>query len=234
MSISPGWVRVKKSRTGLFGQTLYNVRDAHKTAATARALTYLYPNSQLPAGFTDPMLCAFANAILHCATCSEVAVVLNEAVSRADKQAKQDMDVVSDLGRLMAKCTIRPDAFYDVSVLPHPKEAIIAAIERQILWAPNQELVELLVTASIFLWNFQRGVGDTPLPLLGEDLGPAHRGEMTPEILEKLRRTADRIVNSPDAKRAAQFRAIADRETKLIDGRIVAAVRLRKTRTPGL
>lgn len=39
MSISPGWVRVKKSRTGLFGKTLYNVRNARKTAETARALT---------------------------------------------------------------------------------------------------------------------------------------------------------------------------------------------------
>ncbi len=234
MSISPGWVRVKKSRTGLFGQTLYNVRNAHKTAETARALTYLYPNSQLPPGFTDPMLCAFANAILHCATCSEVTLVLNEAVARADKQAAQDMDVVSDLGGLMAKCTIRPDAFYDVSVLPHPKEAIIAAIERQILWAPNQELVELLITASIFLWNFQRGVGDTPLPLLGEDLGPAHRGELTPEIVDELVHTAHRIVNSPNAKRAEQFRAIEDRETKLINERIAAAVRLRERTAGGL
>lgn len=234
MSISPGWVRVKKSRTGLFGSTLYNVRNAHKTAETARALIYLYPNSQLPAGFTDPILCAFANAILHCATCSEVAVVLNEAVARADKQATQDMDVVSDLGGLMAKCTIRPDAFYDVSVLPHPKEAIIAAIERQILWAPNQRLVELLITAAAFLYNFQHDVGDTPLPFLGEDLGPAPRGEMTPAIVEEIRRRAERIVNNPNAKRVEQFWAISDRETKLIDRRIATAVRLRETRTPGL
>jgi hypothetical protein len=233
MSISPGWVRVKRSRLGLFGSTFYNVRNAHKTAETARALTYLYPNSQLPTGFTDPVLCAFSNAILHCATCSEVAVVLNEAVSRADKRAAQDREIVSDLGDLMAKCAIRADAFYDVSLLPHPKEAIIAAIEGQILWAPNQKLVELLITASMFLWNFQHGVGDTPLPLLGEDLGPAHRGEITPKIVDELRRTAQRIVNSPNAKRADQFRAIADRETKLINERIAAAVRLRETQITG-
>jgi hypothetical protein len=109
------------------------VRDVQNTAETAKAWTYLYPNSQLPPGFTDPILCAFANAILHCATCSEVAIVLNEAIVRADIQATQDRVIVSDLAGLMAKCTIRPDAFYDVSVLPHPKEAIIAAIERQSL-----------------------------------------------------------------------------------------------------
>ncbi len=232
-NIAPGWVRVKQSRTGLFGRTLYNVRNVHKTAETAKALTYLYPDSLLPPGFTDPTLCAFANAILHCATCSGVAIVLNEAVARADKLAAQDREIVTDLGGLMAKCTIRPDAFYDVSVLPHPKEAIIAAIERQILWAPNQELIELLITASIFLWNFLYGVGSEPLPFLGEELGPTHRGEMTPEVVDELRRKAHLIVNSPNAKRAEQFRAVADREAKLIDGRIATAVRLRETRTPG-
>jgi hypothetical protein len=68
------------------------------------------------------------------------------------------------------------------------------------------------------------------MPLIGEDLGPAHRGEMTPEIVDEL---AQRIVNSPNAKRAEQFRAIADRETKLINERIAAAVRLRETRITG-
>jgi hypothetical protein len=227
MSIAPGWVWVKKSRFGLFGRTLYNVRNVHKTAETAKSLTYLYPDSLLPTGFTDPTLCAFANAILHCATCNDVATVLNEAVTRADEQAKRDVEIISDWGNLMEDRTIRPDAFYDVSVLPHPKEAIIAAIERQILWVPNQELVELLITASLFLWNFLHGVGSAPLPLLGEDLGPAHGGEMTPEALDELRREAERIVTNPNRQRAEQFRAIADREAKLIDSRIAAAVRLR-------
>ena len=233
MSIAPGWVRVKKSRTGLFGPTLYNVRHVYKTAETVKALTYLYPNSQLPPGFTEPVLCAFANAILHCSTCGEVAVVLNEAIVRAALQAAQDREMVSGLADLMAKCTIRPDAFYDVSVLPHPKEAIIAAIERQILWAPNQELIELLITASMFLRNFLHGVGNEPLSFLGDELGPPHRGIMTPEVVDDLRRTAHLIVNSPNAKRADQFRSVADREAKLIDARIAAAVRLRETRTLG-
>jgi hypothetical protein len=229
MSISPGWVRVKKSRTGLFGQTLYNVRNARKTAETARALTYLYPNSRLPAGFTDPVLCAFANAILHCSTCSEVAIVLNEAILHADKQAAQDTEILSDFAAFIAKGERRPDAFYDVSVLPHPKEAIIAAIEREIRWASNQEWIEWLKTGAVLLWNFQHGVGSGALFLLGEDLGPPHRGEMTPEAVDEI---AQRIVTSPNRQRANQFRAIADSEAKQIKERIAAAVRLRETRTP--
>jgi hypothetical protein len=227
MSIAPGWVRVKRSRMGLFGRTLYNVRNVQKTAETAKALTYLYPDSLLPTGFTDPTLCAFANAILHCATCNDVATVLNEAVTRADEQAERDVEIISDWGNLMTDRTIRPDTFYDVSVLPHPKEMIVAAIGRQILLAPNQELVDHLITGSIFLWNFLDGVGSKPLPFLGEELGPLHRKEMTPETVEELRRRAHLIANSPNRKRADEFRAIADREAKLIDGRMAAAVRLR-------
>jgi hypothetical protein len=233
MSIAPGWVRVKKSRTGLFGPTIYNERNGPKTSKTAKALTFLYPNSLLPPGFTDPVLCAFANAILHCSTCGEVATVLNKAIVRADIRAAQDSKILSDFAAFMEKTETRPDAFYDVFVLPHPKEAIMAAIERQILWVPNQEWVEWLKTGAVLLWNFQHGVGSGPLPLLGEDLGPAHRGEMTPEIVDELRRKAERIVNSANAKRAEEFRAIADRDAKQIEDRIAAAVRLRETQKPG-
>ena len=141
--------------------------------------------------------------------------------------------ILLDFAAFMEKTETRPDAFYDVLVLPHPKEAIIAAIERQILWVPNQEWVERLKTGAVLLWNFQHGVGSTPLPLLGEDLGPAHRGETTPEIVDELRRRAERVVNSPNAKRVEEFRAIADREAKQIEDRILAAVRLRETRKPG-
>ena len=219
MSVANGWVRIKKSRYGLFGPTLYNERNAYRTALTARALSLIFADSLLPPGFTDPVLSAFANAILHCSTCKEVAAVLNEAMVRAEDSA-----IVSDFADLMAKGTIRPDAFYDVSVLPHPKEAIIAAIERQILWEPKQERIEWLKTGAVLLWNFQRGVGSTPLPLLGENLGQMPRGGMTPD---ELRREAERIVTSPNRERANQFRASADSEAKQIEERIATAVRLR-------
>jgi hypothetical protein len=228
VSIAPGWVRVKKSRTGFFGRTLYNVRNRDETTETARALTYLYPDSRLPSGITDPLLCSFANAIFHCSTCSEVANVLNGAIVRLERQFPLDREIVFDVADFMQDSTIRPDVFYDVSALPHPKEAIIVAIERQILTAPNQKIIDSLVNAQMFLWNFLDGVGDEPLPSLGVEIGPPHSGEMTPEALDQLRREADLIVNNPNAKRAEQFRAISCREAELINQRIAAAVRLRE------
>jgi hypothetical protein len=71
---------VKNSRFGLLGSVLYNEANIYRAAATAKALKERFPNSLLPIGFSDPVLSAFANAVLHCSTCAEVAVTLNEAV----------------------------------------------------------------------------------------------------------------------------------------------------------
>jgi len=81
-----------------------------------------------------------------------------------------------------------------------------------------------LKTGAGFLWNFQRGVGSTPLPLLGENLGPMPRQGMTPD---ELRREAERLATGPNRERANQFRASADGEAKQIEERIATAVRLR-------
>jgi hypothetical protein len=86
LSIAPAqsWVRVKKSRYGIFGPMLYSERRADQTALTARALSLLFPDNLLPSGFRTPVLCAFANAILHCASSAEVAVTLNQAIAKAE------------------------------------------------------------------------------------------------------------------------------------------------------
>src|SRR5277367_3368803 len=79
ISVAQAGVRVKKSRLGLLGAILFEEKIVYKAALTAKALDFLFPDTLLPAGFTNPVLRAFANAVLHCATCAEVAAVLNEA-----------------------------------------------------------------------------------------------------------------------------------------------------------
>jgi hypothetical protein len=81
ISVAQTGVRVKKSRFGFIGAVLYNEKNVYKAAATAKALSERFPNSLLPPGFSDPVLSAFANAVLHCSTCAEVAVTLNEALN---------------------------------------------------------------------------------------------------------------------------------------------------------
>jgi hypothetical protein len=54
---------------------------------------------------------------------------------------ESDEQIVSDLAELMATGGMKPDAFYDVSVLPHPKGDILLAIEREILREPSDARV---------------------------------------------------------------------------------------------
>jgi hypothetical protein len=228
MSIAPGWVRVKKSRTGLFGPTLYNVRDVHKTAETAKALTFLFPDSLLPPGFTDPVLSAFANAILHCATCGEVAIILNGAIEEADSK------IVSAFADFCEKTTTKMDAFYDASVLPYPREAIISAMEREIVRSPLKAYVDWSQNAAIFMWNFLEGIGPEPIPFNPSQLAASHalKGN-TPADHDELR-----ILASPeyrrDEERFSHLWAVADAENKKVEERIAAAVRVRNAQLAGL
>ena len=53
--------------------------------------------------------------------------------------------------------TTRPDCFYDASALPHPKETIIAALEREIVRSTFEEDVDWLRRSGAFMWNFLEG-----------------------------------------------------------------------------
>jgi hypothetical protein len=83
VSIARTGVRVRKSRLGFFGPILYNEKNVYQAALTAQALDMLFPDRLLPPGFVDSVLSAFANAIMHCATCAEVAITLNRATDKA-------------------------------------------------------------------------------------------------------------------------------------------------------
>jgi hypothetical protein len=60
-----------------------------------------------------------------------IRAIETKAAATDDKQAQSDRKIVSDYAGFMAESATRPDCFHDVSVLPHPKEAIIAAIDRE-------------------------------------------------------------------------------------------------------
>src|SRR6185437_12128291 len=104
LSIAQSSVRVRKTRYGIFSATLYEEKVVYNSARTALALAYLYQDYLLPPGFNDPVLRAFANAIMHCANCSEVSAVLNEAVARAENRAGRALEDLTqgDFGLWMA------------------------------------------------------------------------------------------------------------------------------------
>lgn len=126
--------------------------------------------------------------------------VLEQAI-RTVEQIESDSKITFDYAAFCEKNEIRPDCFYDASLLPYPKEAIITAIERQLVRSPPAALVDWLRSGAMFIWNFLEGVGPDPLPFKDLDIS---QGNSTHSI------------------------AIAEREKKEVEERIATALRIRR------
>jgi hypothetical protein len=94
VSVARSSILVKKSRYVFLGAVLYRETDVYKNARTAMALAYLFPDDQTPRGISNPVLRSFFNALLHCSSCAEVCVVINEAVQRAERKARCRLDEI--------------------------------------------------------------------------------------------------------------------------------------------
>ena len=131
---------------------------------------------------------------------------------------------MSDYAGFMVKAQTRLDCFYDASELPHPKETIIAAIEREIVRSPREEHVELLQTAGACMWNFLEGIGPVPRPL--EGYSPLPQGS-APADRDELRRIVSSLEYIRDVETTERLMDIAKREEKNVEERIAAAIRIR-------
>jgi hypothetical protein len=130
-------------------------------------------------------------------------------------EADHDMKVISDFCTLLARDDLKA-FFLDVAVLPHPKEEILRAIEREILREPLTARVEWLRRGADFLPCFQENVGSNAVA----------RARDT--SLEKIRAEADKILAEANADSELYQRCL--KEGDQISSRIAAAVRLREAR----
>jgi len=151
--------------------------------------------------------------------------VETKAAAADEGQAKSDRKIVSDYVRFMVEAPTRLDCFYDASQLPQPKEAILAAIEREIVRSPLEKQVESLQTAGALMWNFLEGIGPVPRPLEGYSRLPQGG---TPADRDELERMVASVEYIRDIERTASLMDIAKREDKNVEERIAAAIRIRK------
>jgi hypothetical protein len=143
-----------------------------------------------------------------------------EAAAADVQQAKSDNQIVLKFGIFMAENKMKPDCFYDAGALPYPKEAIMAAIERGIVRSPVEAHVNWLRSGAALLRNFQAGVGPDPLPFAGSEISQSQHGDTHANI-------SALIPITPSLERVRDFEAIAERESKEIEERIAAAMRIR-------
>ncbi len=92
-------VRLKRGLLGsLFGPVLYREKSLYKAASTGIMLALEYPDkAPLFPQFKNPMLASYANTVWHCPTAAAVAVAINQAAQRAERE-----DVTDAAGMLAA------------------------------------------------------------------------------------------------------------------------------------
>ena len=139
-----------------------------------------------------------------------------KAAATDDRQAESDRKIVSDYANFLDKTTNRPDCFYDARVLPHLKEAIIAAIEREIVRSTLEDDVIWLRRCGEYMRNFLEGIGPLPLPF--PDVNPPGRAPADP--FDEHER---------EVERSASFMVVAEREGNEIEDRIEAAIKIRNS-----
>ncbi|MGA2895322.1 MAG: hypothetical protein ABSE22_20865 [Xanthobacteraceae bacterium] len=158
-----------------------------------------------------------------------------EAVAAEAEKAKNDSKIISDFSDFCGKTATSPVCFYDASILPHPKEAIISAIEREIVRSSLKAHVEWLQSSVQFLMNFLEGVGPRPLPFDG---GPTQRAASEAlkgdSPVDELRRIMASSEYKRDMERLSRFMATAEREGEELEERIANALRARIARLTGL
>ena len=151
-----------------------------------------------------------------------------KAAAADGKQANSDRKIVSDYATFLEETEMRQDCFYDASALPHPKETIIAAIEREIIRSPREEYVDWLRSGGAFMRNFLEGVGPYPLPFPGVDASQPPRGSASADPLVELRQIVASTEFQRDVERSASFLTIAEEENNEVERRIAAAVVIRR------
>jgi len=85
-------VRLNRGLLGsLFGPVLYREKSLHKAASTGIMLALEYPDkTPLLPQFKSPVLASYANAVWHCSTAAAVAVAINQAAQRAEREDVTD------------------------------------------------------------------------------------------------------------------------------------------------
>jgi hypothetical protein len=139
-----------------------------------------------------------------------------KAVATDDRQVEGDRKIVSDYANFLDKTASRPDYFYDARVLPHSKETIIAAIEREIVRSTFEDDVVWLRRCGGFMRNFLEGIGPYPIPF--------------PDVDPQGRTPADPFGEyEREVERAERFMVVAEREASAIEDRIEAAIKIRRS-----
>lgn len=82
LAIGPRSIVIKKSNSGIFGPTIYEVRNSKVIEGIIDVLIDKFPHDVTPQDMTNRILKPVANAVLHCDELEQVAGLFDCAAHR--------------------------------------------------------------------------------------------------------------------------------------------------------
>jgi len=79
IAIGPRSIVIKKSKTGIIGPRIFEVRCLALVEKIALSLSTKFPQSKTPSGMKNPLLRPIVNAVLHCQNLQQAVDLLRNA-----------------------------------------------------------------------------------------------------------------------------------------------------------
>jgi hypothetical protein len=131
--------------------------------------------------------------------------------------------IIKEYGALMERTPPLPTRIEDVSALPHPKEAILDALLQEIVRGHPQHISDAMSAGAISLAQYQPGVGNDPLEMLGVDVAKL---QLPNERDVEAVRAQAKLITETESKtreRFHEFNELVIEDVKRINRMIAAA-----------
>lgn len=142
------------------------------------------------------------------------------------RKAEERVRIIADFGEFIER---NPpgggDQIWDVKCLPHAKEAILDAICVEIMREDDEKRIEALKIGALFLANYQEGIGDQPLSMLGVDLTLKDPSSLNDDDLQAL---ATQIDSNPSRDRFDAYKPFVERDAANILAKLFEAENSRR------
>ena len=142
------------------------------------------------------------------------------------RKAEERARIIADYGAFMAR---NPSGgggqIWDVKCLPHDKDAILDAICLEIVRENDENRLEAFKMGALSLADYQDGVGDQPISMLGVDLTSEDPASLNDDDLRAL---AAKVADNPGRERFETYKPVVDKNLTEIQAKLLAAEQLRR------
>ena len=145
----------------------------------------------------------------------------DDILVRNIRAARHRIQVIQDYGKTLGEHAAKSGHFWDVNLLPHKKEDILDALSMEIVIMDDADKRGQLEVAAVSLADYQPGVGQQPMFILGVDLSNISLSDRNATDVAKL------IAKNASSDKLQQIKSQHEQDILRIQGIISAANQLR-------